>query len=207
MSGDIESLKKLAREADKQGFDSIAVMLYRKVLETELSNDAFWFRLSDCLQALGRHSEALFAINKIREVPRPRVHQLAMLRAQIAEGMSDLVTAEAELRQAVTLNSESTVTWVFLASFLARHNKVREAIEVLRNASATAVTGDMDEVHYLLGEYLKATGDFSAAKQEFKIAITLAQNDYPLAQNGLNELDFWDVVRPVLQAANGVSPV
>lgn len=65
----------------------------------------------------------------------------------------------------------------------------------------------MDEVHYLLGEYLKATGDFSAAKQEFKIAITLAQNDYPLAQNGLNELDFWDVVRPVLQAANGVSPV
>jgi tetratricopeptide (TPR) repeat protein len=187
-------LKSLASQADEERFDVAAVWLYKKLVELQPNNDAMWYKLSDSLSAIGFQSDAIAALANVKNIPESRRGQVRLLRAKIEEGMGNLSAAEAELRQAVALNSKSTVPWAFLAAFLAKHNRVSEAITVLRECIKSGAVGDQDEVHHLLGLHLMAIGEYELAKVELKNALNKANGSYPEADKALAELEFLNSV-------------
>jgi tetratricopeptide (TPR) repeat protein len=187
----IDVLKNLASQADKESFDSVAVQLYERILRIEPLNDAIWWRISECLFAIGRLSESQAALERVRKAPAKWAGHLALLQARLADSLCTSSLAEEKYREAVRLSPHTTVTWTFLARYLALHGRTKEAIEILTAAIASDARGDLNEVHYCKAELLKNLGQFESAKLEYEIALSIC-GDYPEAQSGLREISFWE---------------
>ena len=188
----LDEIKKLAKEASLKDFDCAAREACEHILKMEPSNDAFLFRLAESLLGLGLFSKAEAVLKLIEKVPDSKKWRVSLLRAEVAAGLHKIELANEFYREALSLKPERTYTWVFYAAFLAKQEKFEPAIKVLESCLAAKATGDRDEVFYLLGAYRMVLREYSRAREALERAICLANNNYPEAQQCLEDLEFLD---------------
>jgi tetratricopeptide (TPR) repeat protein len=170
-------LRQKVEEANASDHPAAVVELLSEYMKLDRDDVRFRYICGDNLRSVGRPQEALAVFNDIdlAHVPEPRRYLIDLSVAQIYDDLGQFQPAEDRYRRAIQLRPDSTVPWIFLAGFLARRGRVKEAADVLRNA--VAASGDLDEVHENLGNYARALGDYDIAKEHYLKSLDLSPGD------------------------------
>jgi tetratricopeptide (TPR) repeat protein len=135
---------------------------------------------------LRRFDEACTALNQVLPLPKARSRRVAYKAwIDFYQLQGNYAEEEKWCRKLVEEDPESTVSYIFLGSCLARQGKLEEAEAVYRHA--TTLEGDPD-AFLNLGLVLRAQGRFLEAGEAFKSALIL-DPDYSTAEEALDDVE------------------
>jgi len=178
---------KLAKEADKDDMPGAAVELFSRLWASGVDRGSIKFRLAENLRQLGRLNECETVLNSIEEVPPQKRWLFALSWGQLYMEKGHFARAEMKFRESVQRNPGSTIPWIYLASSLAKQERIQEAFKEL--TKALNAKGDLDEVYFNLGLFMRYLRDYAAARDLLKNALAITP-DYEGAQTALRDVEF-----------------
>jgi len=184
----LEDIRALIREADARDYAAMAVELLRLYLELDPDNSRFQYMYADNLRSLGRLGDAYVVLASLEfaKVPEEQQYLVELSRAQIHDDRGEWKEAEERYVAATRRRPASTVPWVYYGAFLSRQGRVDDAIAVF--TQGLTAEGDLDEVHFNLGNCARAQARYETAKNHYELALHIAPGDenYRLALDDVN---------------------
>jgi type IV pilus biogenesis/stability protein PilW len=115
----------------------------------------------------------------LKENPRHRdAHYYVALIYATQEKFAE---AEAEIREAIDIDSEYPEAHNFLGQLLVKQNRRPEAIRAFRKAASSPLYATPDVAYYQMGLALELEGDMPGAKQAFEEALKVNPPSVPQA--------------------------
>ena len=171
---------KRLQQAYDSGSLALAVVLARRLLNSDPANPVVLVLLGMALADLGNHAEARAVFKRYSDViggPSPAIlRQLARLLD--AEGR--YADAQAGFAQAIRAAPSDAEGHIFLGGMFARLGQLDRAAECHRRATACN-DGPIDEAWFNLGLVLRGLGQYSNAQDAFDQALLLSP-DYAEAR-------------------------
>ncbi len=140
-----------------------------------------WKALGSALQALGRNTEALTALQKAAKLAPQDAYAHSNL-ANVLNGLGRYAEAERSLRRALTIDPNFAEAHSNLGSTLQDMGRLTEAVASFRRA--ISIKPDLAEAHYNLGNLYRATGQYPDAIAAYQLALAI-QPDYAQAHSNL----------------------
>jgi tetratricopeptide (TPR) repeat protein len=168
----LEELDKMADVAEAAGHCAAAFETFHRIIELDPNNNRAVYRAAKNLIQLGRISDAESYLNQIRRESAPQPWAIDAAFGELRLAQFRLPEAEQHFRKACESGRSSNAPAVFLADFLIRQERLREASDVLLEASLTEKDG-LDEVYLNLGIVRRAQGEYSVAREYLLKAIEI----------------------------------
>ncbi|BBO99480.1 tetratricopeptide repeat protein [Sulfuriferula nivalis] len=140
-----------------------------------------WKALGSALQALGRNTEALAALQKAAKL----APQDAYAHSNLANVLNDLgryADAERSLRRALAIDPNFAEAYSNLGSTLQDMGRLNEAVASYQRA--IAIKPDLAEAHYNLGNLFRTLGQHQDAIAAYRLALAI-QPEYAQAHSNL----------------------
>lgn len=152
------------------------------VMTARYPRDGFgWKALGSALQAVGRNTEALTALQKAAKLTPHDVYA----HSNLANALNDLgryAEAEHSLRRALTIDPNFAEAHSNLGSTLQDMGRLTEAVASYQRA--IGIKPDLAEAHYNLGNLYRTMGHHHDAIAAYRLALAI-QPDYAQAHSNL----------------------
>ncbi len=134
------------------------------------------FVYGDALRDIGRKKDALRVIESLKEKDFEEyadqvAYRIPMYLGTVYKDMGDLPQAVSLFREALELNSRTTVTYIYLASALHECGEYQESLEVLDRA--LSIKGDTDEVYLNMALNLRSMKCYQEAYEAVQKALEI----------------------------------
>ncbi len=165
-----EQLKQ-ASDADLPG---LTILLARRYLADHADDWPAWGWLGNALQSLGCYDEAEHALTRVLDLfPEDRRFIPMINLGRLAVARSDFDGAAGWFKQAIEAAPRNASGYIFMGVAFSRQGRLREAEQVLREATETCYEGALYEAFLNLGLILLARERHEEAAESLREAIHL----------------------------------
>ena len=169
-----ETLYERLKAAADDDLPALTIVLARRYLADQPDEWPAWNWLGHALLELGRHDEAEHALGRVLKLfgeDRRFIPMINLGRLRLAR--SDFDGAAEWFKQAIEAAPKNASGYIFLGVALARQGRLREAEEILRQATETCYEGALHEAFTNLGLMLLAQERYGEAAESLREALHL----------------------------------
>ena len=180
------AIKKAAEYSEKDL--PFSELKYRKLIYQKTGKVSHQFWYADALRLCGftRTAEEIFSTIPAQKIPKEYRHLFYLRFGLLYKETGHLENALYYYLKSLKLNSQNTLTYVFIADILKIQEKDKEAIDYLLKALTT--DGDIEEVNYNLATSYIRVGQLEKASKAIIDCLKM-DSKFPNANNVKKDLD------------------